>query len=86
MLKPLLITREIRLKNDILNHAGKDIKQIVGQHLERKAALETIEQRHLLGTISGVSQQAPKAAVADERFSIGSIRPAINQVPNPGFG
>src|SRR4051812_49210214 len=38
------MAREIRLKNDILNMAGKDIKTIVGQHLERKAALDTIEQ------------------------------------------
>ena len=82
------MAREMRLKNDILNHAGKDIKQIVGQHLERKAALETIEQRHLLGTISVVSKQPAKPAkvVADEHFSIGSIKPGINQVPNPGFG
>jgi uncharacterized membrane protein len=51
------MAREMRLKNDILNHAGKDIKTIVGQHLERKAALDTIEQRHLLG-LSGIGQPA----------------------------
>lgn len=48
------MAREIRLKNDILHHAGKDIKTIVGQHLVRKAAINTIEQRHYLG-MSGVS-------------------------------
>ncbi len=81
------MAREIRLKNDILNLAGKDIKMIVGQHLERKAALETIEQRHLLGTVSGVSQQAQKPkVVADERFSIGTLKPALNEIRNPGFG
>lgn len=48
------MAREIRLKNDILHLAGKDIKTIVGQHLERKAALDTIEQRHMLG-MSGVN-------------------------------
>ena len=81
------MAREIRLKNDILHHAGKDIKLIVGQHLERKAALETIEQRHLLGTISGVSQQTPKPkVVSDERFSVGSLKPAIGEIRNPGFG
>ena len=48
------MAREIRLKNDILHVAGKDIKTIVGQHLERKAALDTIEQRHMLG-MSGIS-------------------------------
>lgn len=48
------MSREIRLKNDILHMAGRDVKAIVGQHLERKAALKTIEQRHLLG-LSGVT-------------------------------
>jgi len=81
------MAREVRLKNDILNHAGKDIKQMMGQHLERKAALESIEQRHMLGTVSGVSPQPAKAkVVADERFSIGSIRTGINEIRNPGFG
>lgn len=90
------MAREMRLKNDILHHAGKDIKTIVGQHLERKAALDTIEQRHLLGPITGIStktqkQQQPQAKsqpqkqTADERFSIGSLRPRVNDVPNPGF-
>jgi hypothetical protein len=64
------MAREIRLKNDILNHAGKDIKTIVGQHLERKAALDTIEQRHMLG-LSGVSHAVKKDAV--------------NDMPNPGY-
>ncbi|MFI5196338.1 MAG: hypothetical protein ACHQD8_04550 [Chitinophagales bacterium] len=80
------MAREIRLKNDILNHAGTDIKKIAGQHLKRKAALDTIEQRHLLGVISGIGQPPPKVAVADERFSIGSIKIAVNEVRNPGFG
>lgn len=40
--------RRIRLKNDILNMAGKHIKTLVGQHLQRKAALDAIEQRHFL--------------------------------------
>lgn len=47
------MSREIRLKNEVLHMAGRDVKAIVGQHLERKAALKTIEQRHLLG-LSGV--------------------------------
>lgn len=46
------MAREIRLKNEILNIAGKDIKTVFGQHLERKAALDTIEQRHMLGVSS----------------------------------
>ena len=58
--------REIRLKNEILNQAGKDIKTIVGQHLERKAALDTVEQRHMLG-FSGINQipSTPKIPVND---------------------
>lgn len=38
----------IRLKNNILDLAGKNIKQLVGQHLNRKAAIDAIEQRHFL--------------------------------------
>lgn len=66
------MAREIRLKNDILNQAGKDIKTIVGQHLERKAALDTIEQRHLLG-VSGINQPMMNHV-------------PVNQVVNPGYG
>lgn len=65
------MAREIRLKNDILNIAGKDIKVIVGQHLERKAAMRTIEQRHMLG-LSGISQ-VPNAKVN------------VNEVVNAGY-
>lgn len=66
------MAREIRLKNDILNLAGKDVKTIIGQHLERKAALDTIEQRHLLG-MSGVNQVPGHKSV-------------VNTVINPGYG
>ena len=38
--------RRIRLKNDVLGIAGRDIKLLVGQHLSRKAAIDAIEQRH----------------------------------------
>ena len=38
--------RRIRLKNDVLSLAGRDIKTLVGQHLSRKAAIDAIEQRH----------------------------------------
>lgn len=40
--------RAVRLKNNILNLAGKNIKLIVGQHLNRKASIDSIEQRHFL--------------------------------------
>lgn len=38
--------RKIRLKNAILYFAGKHINTLVEQHLKRKAAILTIEQRH----------------------------------------
>ena len=63
------MAREIRLKNDILNQAGKDIKTIVGQHLERKAAIDTIEQRHLLGFSSVTPAK----------------KTTVTEVPNPGY-
>lgn len=65
------MAREIRLKNDILHHAGKDIKTIIGQHLERKATLDTIEQRHMLG-LSGVSHQVKEPV-------------KVTQLANPGY-
>jgi hypothetical protein len=40
--------RQIRLKNDILHVAGKNMKELVAQHLKRKAAIEIIEQRHFV--------------------------------------
>jgi hypothetical protein len=66
------MAREIRLKNDILHVAGKDIKTIVGQHLERRAALRTIEQRHMLG-MSGINHVPSPAKVA------------VNEVVNAGY-
>lgn len=42
------LIRKIRLKNDVLNLAGKNIKDLVGQHLNRKASIDAIEQRHFL--------------------------------------
>lgn len=67
------MAREMRLKNDILHHAGKDIKTIIGQHLERKAVLDTIEQRHMLG-LSGINHTPPAVKKA-----------AVNEVINPGY-
>lgn len=84
------MAREIRLKNDILHHAGKDIKTIVGQHLERKASMDTIEQRHMLG-LSGVSVQPTKESnvqtptAAFRKNGLGSLG-GVNDVRNPGFG
>jgi len=66
------MAREIRLKNDILNQAGKDIKTIVGMHLERKAAIDTIEQRHTLG-MSGIA------------LPMQHTKSAVNEVNTPGY-
>jgi hypothetical protein len=38
--------RTIRIKNDILHNAGKNMRALVGQLLKRKAAIEAIQQRH----------------------------------------
>ena len=83
------MAREIRLKNDILNMAGKDIKTIVGQHLERKAALDTIEQRHMLG-MSGVSPNNNAKSITDgvvtySNPGITQVKRSVNEVINPGF-
>ncbi len=82
------MAREIRLKNDILNQAGKDIKTIVGQHLERKASMDTIEQRHMLG-LSGVSAQPAKDSANPVQTPTAAFRLSglgnVNEIPNPGF-
>lgn len=59
------MAREIRLKNDILQHASRDIKTITGQHLERKAAINAIEQRHLLGMSEVIQMSKPKDNVTE---------------------
>lgn len=38
----------IRRKNDIIHNVGKDIKTLVGQHLNRKAAIHSVESRHFM--------------------------------------
>jgi uncharacterized membrane protein len=84
------MAREIRLKNEILSMAGKDIKTIVGQHLERKAALDTIEQRHALGASHiGIGQpieRQKEVPVPSTPFrATGAVRASINEIRNPGF-
>jgi len=66
------MARRIRLKNEIINMAGKDIKVIVGEHLNRKAAISAIEQRHFI-ELPGFNDMG------------GSIVTNINDVPNPGY-
>ena len=75
------LVRSVRLKNEVLSHAGKDIKTFVSQHLLRRAAMEAIEQRHLLAT-TGIVQVpsspnkvtgAPVAKPADRGGYNGSL-------------
>lgn len=61
--------RTIRLKNDILHIAGKHMKALVGQLLKRKAAIETIEQRHFA--------ELPSIKT--------NYKPDVNEIPNYGF-
>jgi len=63
------LAREMRLKNEILHVAGKDIRTLLGHHLQRKAALDTIEQRHHLGT--------PEIGQP--------VRLSVNEVMNPAY-
>jgi hypothetical protein len=62
--------RQMRLKNDILNFAGKQIKLVLAQHLRRKAAIEAIEQRHF--------EELPA-------FPYDQPVMRVNDVPNPGY-
>ena len=68
------MARTIRHKNDILYQAGKDIKIILGQHLERQAAIDTIEQRHLLN-FSGIAMPLKNKP----------MKVNVNDISNPGF-
>lgn len=62
--------RQVRLKNDILHFAGKQMKELVAQHLKRKASIEIIEQRHFI--------ELPPLP-----HEVGI---SVNDVPNPGYG
>lgn len=73
------MARAIRQKNTILNRAGKDIRKIVGQHLERKAAIDSIEQRQML--VPGI-QPVEKTK---ESFPTIQSGEKVNEVLNPGF-
>lgn len=71
--------REIRLKNEILYQAGKDVKVMIGQHLERKAIIDTIEQRHMLG--APVISYPAKEKKEQERK-----KESVATIGNPAFG
>ncbi|MBA3829403.1 MAG: hypothetical protein H0X33_10745 [Taibaiella sp.] len=61
--------RAIRLKNDILHEAGRDMKGLVGKLLRRKAEIEAIEQRHFT--------ELPDMTLTN--------RTDTNEVLNPGY-
>lgn len=67
--------RKIRLKNQILNLAGKDMKLIAAQYLKRKAAIDAIDQRHF--------SELPLKE--DGTYITSKHQPKVNEVPNPGF-
>jgi len=74
-----LSLRRIRQKNNILQMAGNNIKTVVGQILSRKAAIETIEQRHFidlpeLHSSVGSNVELPRQP-----------RQAVNEVMNPAY-
>lgn len=66
--------RSIRLKNDILHYAGKDIKTLVSQHLQRKAAIQVLGERHLF--------EIPSSDVEGIAFVEKS---KVNEILNPGY-
>jgi hypothetical protein len=59
----------IRRKNDVLHLAGSRIKTLVGQHLDRKAAIEALEQKHF--------HELPPEALPPVTD--------VNEVRNPGY-
>lgn len=67
--------RRIRLKNDILNVAGKNIKTSVGSLLKRKAAIDAIEQRNFM--------ELPATGAVTSSVELPAAK--VNDMPNPGY-
>jgi hypothetical protein len=63
--------RATRQKNKILKQARLDATAIMGQQLERKAAIDAIEQRHMLGasSITISPKQQPVTEIANPAFA-----------------
>jgi len=68
--------RKIRLKNTIIHTGNKHIKKLLTQHLERKAVIDDIEQRHFKELPTGDVEIKNKDTDND---------PDVNDVLNPGF-
>jgi hypothetical protein len=64
------MARETRLKNKILKQARIDTTAMMGQQLERKAAIDAIEQRHMLGASS---------------ITISPKKQPVTEIINPAF-
>ena len=62
---------KLRRKNAILQLAGVQIKTLVGEQLERKAAIEAIDQRHF-GILAPMQIPEPQPLKSTD-------------IPNPGF-
>lgn len=67
--------RRIRLKNAILNVAGKNIKMAIGDLLKRKAAIDAIEQRNFM--------ELPSTGAVTSSVELPATR--VNEAPNPGY-
>lgn len=67
--------RRIRLKNAILNIAGKNIKTAVGDLLKRKAAIDAIEQRNFM--------ELPATGAVTSSVELPPAK--VNDMPNPGY-
>jgi hypothetical protein len=60
---------------------------MVGQHLERKAALETIEQRHMLGLSEvGLPEKNNTVEIPSTPYRATGVNTPLNEIRNPGFG
>jgi len=68
------MTRRIRLKNKVLFLAGKNMKLLVGQHLERKALMEVIEQRHCLDLPSFAGPAAVEQFMQSQQASTETLQ------------
>ncbi|MBS1645484.1 MAG: hypothetical protein JST36_10640 [Bacteroidetes bacterium] len=70
--------RKIRKKNTILSLAGKDIKTIIGQLLQRKAAIEVIEQKYF----DELPSSEPINQIPNPDYDADDIQ-ATNTTPQP---
>ena len=68
------MARDIRIKTNLLQTVSIDVREILAQHTERKAAIDYLEQKHEFD-FSGDS-------IPDDD----DAGPDINDIANPGYG